>query len=97
MPTLKSPAPSSPSKTFTFTLEEIMDGPRPGRFEPARDAAWLALHREALAAAHEADFDARSVLGLPSADVRLWQDRRLAHLARHFAADRRVVSARVGR
>lgn len=90
MPTLRDTLSSSrKASVFRFRLSVVMAGPRPGRLDPARDAAWQALRREAHAAADDR-FDPRQVLGLDELARSAWQARRLAWLAQHFAGDPRV-------
>lgn len=84
----RSGSPVPPS--VTLLLDQVLDGPRPGRGDAARDAAWMAL-RSALGRAEIGTaFDPRAGMDLHGAERTLWALRRRAWAADLFADDSRV-------
>jgi hypothetical protein len=91
MARLKRPATPDPgpdksveSVVLTFSLEQLLDGPRPGRVDPEADRQW----REQRAYVHRLcasnpQFDPRTVLDLDVAGIAQWKRDRIVWLREH--------------
>jgi hypothetical protein len=90
--TRKQRSASSLDGSARVTLDQVLNGPRPGRDDPGVDRVWLDLRREMSAAEHlHPAFDPRAALRLEGARFAEWQGRR-AHWLRTtvFAGDPRL-------
>jgi hypothetical protein len=76
----------------TIELDAIVDGPRPGRGDPAADAVWRELRRRFLDAEYQHPrFDPRR-LPQDKSQRALWRSNRRQWLAELFRDDPRVIS-----
>jgi hypothetical protein len=82
-----TPSPAPPER---LPLDVVLDGPRPGRDDPARDGLWLTLRAEIDRAACGGPYDPRRVMALPAARLADWRDRRAVWAAALLADDPRV-------
>ena len=93
-PTERTPAPSRKTQP-AFPLDVILDGPRPGREDAERDAAWREVRRDVYAALTGGRFDPRWYLEAVGrgAGAEFLRDR-YAFLTERFTNDPRVQTDR---
>jgi hypothetical protein len=81
------------SANVRLSLDQVLNGPRPGRDDPEADRVWLDLRRELSAAEYmHPAFDPRAALRLEGARFAEWQERRARWLRAVFAGDPRLQS-----
>ena len=81
---------ASATSGVTVTLDEILDGRRPGPDDPERDALWLELRRElSRAQCGHQEFDPREVLRLEGLALARWFEGRREWARQLFADDPR--------
>jgi hypothetical protein len=79
------------TEAIVIPLSMVIDGPRPGRADPAADAVWRELRHQFFEWEHcHARFDPRRGVALPQKQHRIWREARREWLAKAFADDPRV-------
>jgi aminoglycoside phosphotransferase (APT) family kinase protein len=76
------------------SVDAVLDGPRPGRGDPAADANWLSCRRDLAAAACGGAFDPRMTLALDAQQLDTWRGARRVWATHLFADDPRVTACR---
>jgi hypothetical protein len=86
----RKPEPSPVPCSVRLPLDQVLDGPRPGRAHPEADRVWLDLRAELGHAAVGGPYDPRHVLAMPAALLGSWRERRRAWAAELWGDDPRV-------
>ena len=71
-------AEAAPRAAQPFSVDELLDGPRPGRVDADRDRAWRDIRARLSLAMQGTEFDLRQALRLEGDALGLWQARRRA-------------------